>query len=313
MTITRDQLNSWYLEYTGNTSNMLLLHRQDLVSYKKAKRSVLLIDEMNRAATDILNASLQLILDKRLNDHLLPVVNGQDTFVVAAINPDDQDYTVNTFDPALMDRFVFATVEADAKAWLSDFARPHKVNSIVRDFIAEHPDRIHFTPKNGGIGATPRSWTALADFIDKFDTFPIEAHFPIIKGCIGQELGGQFLAYYNQYSKAIKVDDIIALVQKKVKRTKNPETIATSVAKLIKGQEVIQKTELAEQLYDLFIDSKKPEDALPLISYLYALDLEILNTFLSSKKETPKYATLAALDDSLNNKGLFRKIVTKIK
>jgi len=312
-TLTRDQLNSWYLEYIGNTSNMLLLHRQDLVSYKKAKRSVLLIDEMNRATTDILNASLQLILDKRLNDHLLPIVNGQDTFVVAAINPDDQDYTVNTFDPALMDRFVFATVEADAQSWLSDYARPHKVNRIVRDFIAEHPDRIHFTPKNGGIGATPRSWTALADFVDKFDTFPIEVHFPVIKGCIGQELGGQFLAYYNQYSKVVKTDDIIALVQKKAKLTKNPETIATHVAKLIKDQEVIQKTELAEQLYDQFIDSKKPNDALPLISYLYALDLEILNTFLSAKKETPKYASLAALDDALNNKNLFRKITTKVK
>ena len=313
MTITRDQLNTWYLEYIGDKTNRLLIHLQNLVSYKKAQRSVLFIDEMNRAATDALNASLQLILDKRLNDHLLPIVNGQDTFVVAAINPDDQDYTVNTFDPALMDRFVFATVEADASSWLSDYARPNKVNSIVRDFIAEHPDRIHFTPKNGGIGATPRSWTALAQFVDKFESLPIEVHFPVIKGCIGQELGGQFLAYYNQYSKVVKADDIIALVQKKAKRTKNPETIATSVAKLIKDQEVIQKTELSEQLYDQFIDSKNPEDALPLISYLYALDLEILNSFLSSKKETPKYAALAALDDSLNNKDLFRKVVTKLK
>ena len=311
--ISRDQLNDLYCRYTNTLNTNLFLHRQDLVQYRKAKRSVLFIDEMNRAATDILNASLQLILDKRLNDHLLPIVNGQETFIVAAINPEDQDYTVNTFDPALMDRFVSVTVEPSAAAWLKNYARPRKLNRIVRDFIAEHPDRIHFMPENSSIGATPRSWATLAKLVDNFDKTPKELHFPLIKGCIGQELGGQFLAYYNQWAKVIKIEDIINLVNKQAKKTKNPEVIAKSVAKLIKDQEVIQKTELAEQLFDKYAEEKDSIKALPLFGYLYALDIEILNSFLSSKKEDPRYFNMASLDGELNNKGLFKKIVNKIR
>ncbi len=108
MLITREQLNILYCEYIKDYSGQLLLHLQELVKYKKAKRSVLFLDEMNRSATDTLNASLQLVLDRRLNDHRLPIVNGRPTLVAAAINPADADYTVNTFDPALLDRFILA-------------------------------------------------------------------------------------------------------------------------------------------------------------------------------------------------------------
>jgi len=182
--IDRASLNALYCEFTGEINDMLHLITQDLITYSKAKRSVIFLDEFNRAPVDILNASLQLVLDKRLHSHLLPIVDGKPTFVVAAINPADQDYTVNTFDPALLDRFTHCTVEADATAWL-DWARTANVNSIVRDFIAEHPDRIHWTPADGGVGATPRSWTKLASFVDKIDKIPDVVQFQIFKGCIG--------------------------------------------------------------------------------------------------------------------------------
>lgn len=315
MLITREQLNQLYCDYISDYSGQLLLHLQNKVSYKKSKRSILLIDEMNRAHTDTLNASLQLVLDRRLNDHRLPIVNGKPTLVAAAINPADADYTVNTFDPALLDRFVVGTLDADTATWLDDFARPNNLAPVVRDFLAEHPDRIHWTPADNGVGATPRSWTALARVMANIDRVAPEVQFQVMKGCIGHELASQFLSYYNNYAKVVKVEDVEKLIATKSKRTTDVEKLGDHVNKLIENQEAMQKTELAENMFAKYISAKDANAALPLIAFLYGLDLEILNGFLKNKKESDEanYKRLADFDCTLNNKALFRRVTTKIK
>lgn len=312
MTINREQLNDWYCEFIGKKVPELIIHLQSKVRYKHSKRAVLFLDELNRAPTDILSASLQLILDRRLNDFQLPIVNNKPTFVAAAINPSNDNYTVNTMDPALLDRFVSGTVEPDAKAWL-DWARQTDQAPIVRDFIAEHPARIHYVPADNSTGATPRSWASLSKIMKAIDTIPPSIHFQLIKGTIGSEVGSQFYSYYNNYYKVIRIEEIEALTAKKAKTTSNPETIGTAIRKLIKDQEVIQKTELAEQLWSKYVN-KSATEALPLVSYLYALENEELNGFLVSKKkdDMKSYMSLSKLDGELNNKQLFRKLVAKI-
>lgn len=313
--ISRDTLNQLYCDYYHADPSILHLHVQSQVTYKYSKRSVLLLDEFNRAPTDTLNASLQLVLDRRLNDHRLPFVNGKPTLIVAAINPADADYTVNTFDPALLDRFITCTLEADTKTWLDDFARPNNLAPVVRDFLAEHPDRIHYTPADNGVGATPRSWTALATIMANIDRIAPEVQFQAMKGCIGHELASQFLSYYNNYVKVVKVEDIEKLIATKSKRTTDVEKLGAHVNKLIENQEAMQKTELAENMFTKYIGAEDANAALPLIAFLYGLDLEILNGFLKSKKETDEsnYKRLAEFDGTLNNKGLFRRVTTLIK
>ena len=316
-TIDRGELNDAYCRYVGVTNDRLHIINQSLVSYTKARRSVLFLDEFNRAPVDILNASLQLVLDKRLHSHILPVINGKPTFVIAAINPSDGDYTVNSFDPALLDRFVHGKVEPDCKAWLNDYARPRDLSPVVRDFLAEHPDRIHWTPADGSIGATPRSWSALADIMAVIDQIAPEVHFQVMKGCIGHELASQFLSFYNNYAKVVKLEDIEKLVATKLKRTPTLtiNKLGEHVNKLISNQEAMQKTELAENFYAKYISSPTATDAIPMFAYLYGLDLEILNAFLKNKKDTDatNYMKLAQFDDVLNKKGLFKRITTKIQ
>ena len=313
--ISRDTLNQLYCDFYHADHSILHLHVQSAVTYKYSQRSILFIDEMNRAATDVLNASLQLVLDHRLNDHRLPIVNNKPTLVAAAINPADADYTVNTFDPALLDRFVMCTLDADTKIWLDDFARPQDLAPVVRDFLAEHPDRIHYTPADNGVGATPRSWTALARIMANIDRVAPEVQFQVMKGCIGHELASQFLSYYNNYAKVVKVEDIEKLIATKSKRTTDVEKLGEHVNKLIETQEAMQKTELAENMFTKYIGAADSAAALPLIAFLYGLDLEILNGFLKSKKETDEanYKRLAEFDATLNNKGLFRRVTNKLK
>jgi hypothetical protein len=175
---------------------------------------------------------------------------------------------------------------------------------------------IHWTPKNGGIGATPRSWAKLAAYIDIIDQFPQEIHFPVFKGKIGAELAGQFLSFYNNYSKVVKVEDIEAVVAKAMKKSVNPEVISKPIAKLISQQEAIQKNQLAEVLYDKYLVNNTGDamSAMTLMAFLYALEIENLATFLKARKDADSvnYMRLAAFDKELNNKALFARITTKL-
>lgn len=272
----------------------------------QGKKCMLFLDELNRAPIDVRQTALQLVLERQIHEHSLPTVNGFRTMIIAAINPADS-YQVDELDPALLDRFLHVTVEPDAKAWLA-WARKKEVNSIVRDFISEYPDRIHWTPKDGGIGATPRSWTKLADFMDNVDGIAPEILFQVMKGKVGSELASQFFTFYKNYVDVVKIDDIVNLVNKNKDKVKKIEELGDMIHELMQKTEAIQKNDMAHQMADKFMDEK---DILPFLAYLYSLEVEICVAFLKSyrKDEPNKYKKIAQVDQELNNKELFKRVV----
>jgi len=269
------------------------------------KPCILFLDELNRAPIDVRQSALQLVLERQIHEHSLPELNGQRTLVVAAINPAD-DYQVDELDPALLDRFLHVNVEADHKAWL-EWARKSNVNSIVRDFITEHPDRLHYTPADNGIGATPRSWAKLGDFMDNVDKIDDEILFQVMKGKIGSELGSQFFTFFKNYVDVVKVEDIEKIIDDNPD-FENVEDYTELIQDKIEKIEAIQKTELTNQLADKYMDK---DNILPFWAYLYALPIEVCVSFLKGyrKDEPAKYKKLAAIDTELNDKKLFIRIV----
>jgi hypothetical protein len=276
------------------------------IAAKGGKKCMLFLDELNRAPLDVRQSAMQLVLERQIHEHTLPTVDGFRCLVIAAINPAD-DYQVDELDPALMDRFLHAEVEADAQVWL-DWARQNNVNQIVRDFIAEHPDRIHWTPADGGTGATPRSWTKLGSHMDNIKTIPAEITFQVMKGKIGKELASQFYTFFQNYVDVVKMADIEAIVAKNKDKYKKIEDLAALITKKIKKQEAIQKSELAQQFKDKYV---KEGDMLPMLAYLYALEIEICVAFLKGfrKDDADGYKKLVDIDTKLNDKKLFKRIV----
>lgn len=318
--ITRAELNELYCNYYNEPHDRIQLLRQDNVAYLDSRRSLLNLDEFNRAPADILDASLQLILDHRLHTHILPRIRGQETLIVAAVNPADGDYTVKEFDPALLDRFVVCDVEPDFKAWLT-YARAANVNKIVVDFLIDNQNRFHSVPKDGTKGASPRSWTRLAHYIDNLDNTPKDIMTHYCKGMVGASLAAQFLAFYESYSNNITTKDIIKLVKKEVaaakkkKQTPNPEVIGKTLEPLVEELEAVRRSDFAETLIKQFIGTSDVEEAMPMLAYLYALPLESLSAVLKTlqNNDVKQYAALAQLDGTANNKGLFVKIISKLK
>ena len=165
------------------------LHRINQAA-ARGQRSILFLDELNRAQIDVRQSALQLVLERQIHEHVLPVVDGFRTMIVSAINP-PEEYQVDELDPALLDRFLHIIADVDYKSWLK-WAREHKINQIVRDYIAEHPDKLHWTPEDLSRGTTPRSWAKLSNYIDNIKTIPEEILFQIIKGRVGVAVGSLF-------------------------------------------------------------------------------------------------------------------------
>lgn len=314
-TISRDTLNTMYCEFYHKPNDKLQLLRQENVQYSKSRRSLLLLDEFNRAPQDILNASLQLILDHRLHSHELPIVDDKETLIVAAINPADGDYTVNEFDPALLDRFVDCDVELDYKSWRT-WAKSNKVNDIVIDFLNENQKKFHFTPEDGSKGASPRSWTRLSNYINNLDNTPKDVFTHYIKGTVGSSLAAQFISFYNNYGTALDYGKLKELVVDTITQhpDENVEVISSYIENTVSDIDAVKRLEFADAFMQEFINEATAEEAMPLLVYLYALPLESLSAALKSTQTNhiEDYANLAILDNEANQKGLFKKLVTQI-
>lgn len=280
------------------------------------KHCVLFLDELNRAPLDVRQSALQLVLEGKIHQHHLPVKDGIKTMIVAATNPSDI-YQSDELDHALLDRFLFSSVEPDVEAWL-EFARESKVPQVIRDYIIENPTRLHFMPKDGGsdqVSASPRSWTKLADHVKNFDKIPAEAHYPIIKGKIGEAVGSQFYQFLLSYSKVIKVEDVIKVADKAWKKTNNIEQTSEFVKDLIKDMEPVQKQEMCLNMIDMFHEKKDVKDAIPVMAFMYALPPEtlmgVLKPMMTSKEPEikEKFQKTVTFDEALNNKELFRRMV----
>lgn len=310
--LDRKMLNEAYCEYYNVPNDRLQLLRQDNVRYLDSRRSVLFLDEFNRAPSDILNASLQLILDHRLHSHELPIVNGQETLIVAAVNPADGNYTVQEFDPALLDRFVDCEVEPDFKSWLT-WAKQNNVNQTVIDFLMDNQSKFHFEPKDGSKGASPRSWTRLATYIDRIDSTPKDVMSHYLKGTVGSALAAQFLMFYSNYGSNVTFKSIDKFVKDTIKECKDApiEEIAAIVQEQIINLEAIKKLEFAETFLNTYFKKDRKATRLPGLVYLYALPLENLAAVLKTlqTEDANMYATLAKEDAKVNNKALFLSLV----
>ena len=317
--IDRGELNQLYCQYYNVSTDTLQLLRQNNVSYMDSRRSVLFLDEFNRAPSDILNASLQLILDHRLHTHILPVIEGKHTLIVAAINPANGNYTVQEFDPALLDRFVDCEVEPDFKSWLA-WAKENKVNQIVIDFLIDNQRKFHFVPADGTKGASPRSWTRLGTYIDNIENTPQSVMTHYIKGTIGSSLAAEFIMFYNSYNNSMTSADLDKAIKKEIAKAKkaggvNPEELAKKFEDDVQKLEAIRRQEFADTFIKKYINMPKVEDAMPLLVYLYALPLETLSGVLKrlQTENIDDYAQLAIFDKEANNKALFVRLVSNLK
>ena len=150
---------------------------------------VLFLDELNRARPEILQAVMDLTLNKTLAGKELP----QGSVIIAAVNQGDR-YQLTDLDPALVSRFNLYHFDPTLDDWLR-WANDNQIDQRVIDFVSEFPhlldgEDLSDAPSQvdamSGLVKTPdrRAWARVSDLIKPFDHIePI--HIKMIAGVVG--------------------------------------------------------------------------------------------------------------------------------
>jgi MoxR-like ATPase len=157
---------------------------------------ILFLDELNRAADDVLHAAFQLVLDRAVGQYVLP----PGWSVVAAGNF-AEGYTVNNFDdPAFLDRFahlVLTPGQTTAGEWVSWMRRKYSAEAdAVIQFAMADLKHLYGETK-GGLGFTiqpsPRSWEAVVRVLAHAQgAAESPAVREVLAGLVGRELATAF-------------------------------------------------------------------------------------------------------------------------
>jgi len=180
--------------------------QQILDNDKEGHITILFIDELNRCEAAVNQELMQLILDRRINETILP----NNCAIISAGNPeydDDNDYQVQVMNDAMKNRFVKYTLEADVKDWLKWASNTkddeengtEAIDSDVIEFIAEMPNLLHDPHSKEEIKPTPRGWELLSKVMRQIKTYyPEDAEsmlFEAAKGVVGQTPATQLIAF----------------------------------------------------------------------------------------------------------------------
>ncbi len=156
--------------------------------------SIILLDEINRAHRSIRNAIMQLLVDKRIHNHVLP----EGTWIMASMNPPDENYDQVELitDPAFLSRFFILEIHPEPDEWIN-WARQNNIASEVIGFISRYPE---FLSVHGGVSLkasikpSPRSWHKLSKVLSIMTDYEKKEYSYILaSGIVGPEAAKVFI------------------------------------------------------------------------------------------------------------------------
>ena len=216
---------------------------------KKGKKTILFLDEFNRADRFAHNAAMTLVLDKVINGHHLP----KDCFIVVAMNPETAgDMGVNELTDPMISRFAHVPVNHDAGSWLN-WAEKANVNIQVRTFIAKAKNKLSafeldFADAVGNrIAPDPRSWVSVGKITDALTVdgeidmkrFNHEGMM-LIAGLVGQaEAAAYLVSVKDNFNRPFTYEEIL----------KANKATLDKVAELIKNNQTQVLVESLEQFH----------------------------------------------------------------
>ena len=126
---------------------------------------IIFLDEINRSHRSIRNAIMQLLIDKRIHNHVLP----KNTWLVASMNPPDEDYDQVDLitDPAFLSRFFILEISPTVDEWLQ-WANKMNLPNEIKNFIMKNPEFLHpgsTVSLKANIRPSPRSWYKLGNVL----------------------------------------------------------------------------------------------------------------------------------------------------
>ncbi len=153
---------------------------------------VLLIDELNRAKSEVLQGLFELLGEGTISQSDYEVPDGWN--IICAANFEDDSYDITPLDPALKDRMLHVVVSWNHDSW-TKWAEGVGLESDVIDFVSSNQEIVYdgkLAPAHIFSHPTPRSLEYFATLY-KPDMDPELLKICAI-GLLGEEAGNKFLA-----------------------------------------------------------------------------------------------------------------------
>lgn len=191
-------------------------------------KGILFFDEINLAPPAVQAAAYQLVLDRRIDDYILP--DGWD--IIAAGNRTTDRSGVHTMSAALANRFIHLDYTVDVDDWIS-WAVKNNVTDLTRGYIRYRPSNLTTEKLEAGVRAfaSPRAW-AFADQIvnSKLDT---HVEMEMLAGTVGEGIATEFMGFLRENSKLPSIDAIL-LNPDKIEVPKSPSMCHALISSLEK-------------------------------------------------------------------------------
>jgi len=174
------------------------------------ENSIILIDEINRAHRSIRNAIMQLLIDRRIHNHVLP----EDCWIMAAANPPDEEYDQVELitDPAFMSRFFHLDISPNDKDWI-DWAKKEGIDKNTINFIENYPEYLSNDNQISirlDLRPSPRSWYKLSKVLNDFEDEQIKKYgYSLAAGIVGSDSARAYINNLNNKTTLPKPEDVI--------------------------------------------------------------------------------------------------------
>lgn len=122
--------------------------------------NILLLDDYVRANPQLLQASMDLVLEQMYISWSLP----KKTTIVLTNNPDDGNYNVSSLDEAQRTRFLNYELSFELSSWMS-WAEKNNIDGRCINFVASYANELFNADEEGNRICNPRSFVMFANMI----------------------------------------------------------------------------------------------------------------------------------------------------
>lgn len=170
---------------------------------------LLVLEEINRVPSDTTSVLYPLLLERKINGHQL----APGWKIGVTMNPDTMNYSVNSLDDAMLDRFVAIDITANLEDYIN-YSLSNEPNDDVLAFLEACPDLLLIVKKSADSTATsksptPRGWTKVQELLNNCklnDKLMTE----LMAGILGPETAASFYGFLkNRDFKIPSVDKLL--------------------------------------------------------------------------------------------------------
>lgn len=156
------------------------------------------LEEISQANAMVQSAAFQLVLDRQLNDYVVP----KGAMIVACGNEAEHGGAANDILAPLLSRFFVIRVKPSLEQWIEDYAPYNNVHPVVVQYLKANPDEFFTYEKKSNESnksfANARGWKEVSDLLhlaDKKGGFS-KVGKAMVAGKVGDEIVEGLAAMY---------------------------------------------------------------------------------------------------------------------